>query len=324
MKKNKIKLIIKGISFALFISIISFASLAKASFGITPPNIINANLLRGTQFDQKITVGSDNILSGSKVKFDINVPGINNWVSIDKGVEVPFPSGKNTLDVIVSIKIPMDAEYREYKGVVTASIMPPDIESGVALTVGGEINVDITVTPEKIKDFVVRSYNVPDISEGENLRLAIDIHNNGNVDIAPSKLTLDVYDSNDEETLVSSLESTKIENTVKPSEEGRVIAEVPTNTLKAGSYWANLKIFNDYKLVNEFKISIGISEKKEAGLAERVDNLGGLFSKIGLGWMDKQTMCMSIAVVVLAVIYFIIRSMRKRKEKKAKKTKNKK
>jgi hypothetical protein len=85
--------------------------------------------------------------------------------------------------------------------------------------------------------------------------LNMKIENTGNIDTAPSKAHIDIYDLN-EKSLLESGDSSSI-NKIKPFQTDTVIASFPTS-LKVGSYWAKVKIYKDQNIIRDDKIAFTV------------------------------------------------------------------
>ena len=66
---------------------------AYAGFGITPPYVNNQRLTRGSVFQQKIDLVRSDPTDDLSATITMNVPGAQQWISIDRGMEFTMPAG---------------------------------------------------------------------------------------------------------------------------------------------------------------------------------------------------------------------------------------
>lgn len=252
------------ISVAFFL----FAHTSYAGFGVTPPYVNNVSLTRNSVYEQIIYLVRNDPTSDLKATVSIDVPGINDWVTIKEGKEFLLPTGEQKVPMTVKITVPDKAEFKQYKGNIRVKTGAPDdqVTSGaVSISLGAQIDVDLTVIDKKIKDFKVRKIGVSDLNEGHKLawlyfpgkiRFEMFIENIGNVKIAPSDVVFRIYDRSGNVLLEETHKKGSID-TVDPFMTSTVYAELPTR-LPAGSYLGRFEIMNDkdIKLSGEVNLSI--------------------------------------------------------------------
>ena len=310
------------LSVSLMFSLVSvlclLPSAARAGFGISPPHVRNENLTQGSYFEQKIILVRDQPDEDWKVELIFNVPEANSWFSVDKGKEFILPKGEKQFPIIISVKVPENAQFKRYKGsirVKTTPLKAPELGT-VSITLGGQIDVNLNVTKE-IFDFKVRGVRVSDLEEGYKwlfwhfpgiIRFSIQIENTGNIKAAPSKIHFDIYDSK-EEKLLESIKTKKIDKKVEPFKTEWVTAKLLTN-LKPGSYWAKYKIYKKEEVVNRGKIHLSILPQGTISNYQKA----GFFD---LPLKDKITTLICLFVVLAGISYGLyqgIKFWRKRKK----------
>jgi len=293
----KIKLILVSVILVIFFSL-GLVGSVQAGFGISPPYVRNENLTQGSHFEQKIILVRDKPEEDWQAELIFNVPEANDWFSVNKGTKFILPKGEKQTSVIFSVDIPPKAEFKRYKGFIRVKTTPLKTqESGtVAITLGGQIDVDLNVTKE-IFDFKVKGVKVSDLEEGYKwlflyfpgiIRFSIQIENIGNIDAAPSKVRFDIYDSK-EKKLLESIETRRFDKKVKPFETEWVLAKLPTR-LKPGSYWAQYKIYKKEKVVSQGKIHLSILPK------------GSIPGYQGAGLLDLSLRDNFVIVLVILVV----------------------
>ena len=252
-------------------SVVAFficAHTTYAGFGVTPPYVTNESLTRNSVYEQTIYLVRSDPTTDLKATISVDVPGVNEWISIDKGTEFILPSGEQKVAMVVKIVVPEDAEFKQYKGNIRIKTGAPDdiVASGaVSISLGAQIDVDLNVIDKKIKDFKVRKIGLSDLNEGHKvgwlyfpgkIRFEMLIENTGNVEIAPSDVVFRIYDRTGNILLEETHKKGKIAK-VKPFQTETVFAELPTK-LPSGSYLARFEILNDtdVKLSGEVNLSI--------------------------------------------------------------------
>jgi len=237
----------------IFIVSLFFFQITKAGFGISPPYVSNDNLTTGSVYEKKIVIVRGDPNEDLKAEITFNVPGANDWISIDKGTEFILPKGEKQVPITVSVKVPKDAKYGDYKGSIRIKTSPVEaLEKGVvSIALGAQIDVDLKVTKAKIFDFIVRGVSPLDAETGytkwflhfpTKLTFQLRIENLGNIFCRPTKIVLDIYDSN-KTNLVETVEAKKIGG-VKPFENGTIFATF-LSKLEAGSYYVQYKVYKN-------------------------------------------------------------------------------
>lgn len=277
------------------------SQIAQAGFGISPPYVRNDKLTYGSHYEQKIILVRGDPIEDLKAEISIDIPEAGDWVSIDKGMEFILPKGEKQVPMIVSVDVPKDAEYKDYKGyirVVTSSLKPLE-EGKITIALGARIDVDLTVAEIKIFDFNILSINTPlDLEEGwkfwkiklpGEIKVLMRITNTGNIEAAPTRAHLDVYDISCRDLLESS-DSISLEK-VKPFETKEIFAKFKTK-LEIGAYCGEIKIFKEDEIVKEQKVFFNVvargtlpSEAKEfLGLAIWIWVVIGIVALAGIGY----------------------------------------
>ncbi len=278
----------------------SLIEIVQAGFGISPPYVKNENLGQGSYYEKKITLVRGDPIEDWKIEIIVNVPGADDWISVDKGKEFIMPEGAQQVPMVIKVNVPKDAKFGRYIGsirVKTAPVKSPEAGT-VSILLGGQIDVNLNVQKE-IFDFNVRGVKVSDLEEGDKrwifyfpgiIKFSMQIENLGNIKASPSKVFFDIYDENEKE-LLESISTTKM-NKINPFEINWVIAELKTK-LKAGSYYAQYKIFKKDEIVSQGRIHLSILAKGtiadyqrvtifDLALKDKLMILFGILASIGL------------------------------------------
>ncbi len=287
-----------------------------AGFGITPPYVSNASLTRNSVYEQTIFIVRSDPSDDLKATLTLDIPGINDWFTIKEGNEFILPRGQQKVPMTVQMKVPEDAAFKQYSGNIRIKTGAPDgapASAGVNISLGAQIDVDVTVIDKKIKDFKVRKIGISDLNEGHKIgwlyfpgKILFDmnIENIGNVPIAPSDVVFMIYDASGNILLEETHAKGDIP-TVDPFLTNTVTASLPTK-LPQGSYIARFKILNeeDVKLEGEVNVSIlPYGTLQSAG-----------FGFLGLSLPHKLSIVVPLVFVLVLFVYIGIRiTVRKRR-----------
>lgn len=304
----------KLLRFVIFfaVTLFTFANVSFAGFGVTPPYVTNVSLTRNSVYEQTIYLVRSDPSTDLKATVSIDVPGVNEWFTINEGQSFLLPKGEQKVPMTVKVLVPDSAEYKQYKGNIRIKTGAPDdsVEGGaVSISLGAQIDVDITVIDKKIKDFKVRKIGISDLNEGHKvgwlyfpgkIQFEMFIENTGNVPIAPSDVVFRIYDKSGNVLLEETHKKGKID-TVEPFATETIFAELPTR-LPAGSYLARFEIKNDdvIKLEGEVNLSIlPYGTLQTAG-----------FGFLGLSLAHKLSVIVPILFIFLSSFLIFIRVRR--------------
>ncbi len=308
----------KRILFLFIIFLFLFnANNSFAGFGITPPYVRNDNLTRNSHYEQKIILVRSDPDEDLQAKITIDVPKIGQWISVDRGAEFILPKGETQIPIVVSVDIPDDAEFGNYKGNIRAVISPLQgpHPGTVGIALGAQIDVDLNIVDRKIFDFKVRRVRLFDAEEGRKfwwmffpgkITFSMQIQNVGNVPYSPTRVDLDIYDAKGEALLESVKNTNKIEK-VQPFKTKEVVAEIPTK-LKHGSYKASYKIFKGEEIAQAGQLNLSILP---------YGSLPGYkgYGFIGLPLRDQSIIVLASLLVLFGIIYgvwMIVRKIRRK------------
>jgi len=298
-------------SIAVFFAL---AQISYAGFGVTPPYVTNASLTRNSVYEQTIFLVRSDPSTALKATISIDVPGINDWFTINEGAEFELPKGEQKVPMTVRVTVPDNADYKQYAGNIRIKTGAADDQvagGAVSISLGAQLDVNISVIDKKIKDFKVRKIGISDLNEGHKvgwlyfpgkIRFEMSIENIGNVPIAPSDVVFRIYDKTGNVLLEETHEKGDIQE-VSPFDTNTVYAELPTK-LPSGSYLARFEIKNgdDVKLDGEVNLSI---------LPYGTLQLAG-FGFLGLSLAHKFSIIVPILFVFITSIAIFLRVRRRR------------
>lgn len=296
----------KKVLYAILFLVIFVAPSAEASFGITPPYVRNTSLIRNSTYEQQILLVRGDPDVPLKALITVDAPEIQDWIQVVEGDSIPLPRGQQKVPMIVRVTVPKDAEFKDYKGVIRIKTIPDDgqVAAGaVSISLGAQVDINLSVIDREIKDFRVRKISVSDLNEGHKvgwlyfpgkIKFGMLLENTGNVDIAPSTVAFRIFDFSGTQLLEETTQLGKIP-TVLPYATEEIVAQLPSK-LPAGSYLARYTIYNGIDIKQEGELSISILKYgtlQEAG-----------FGFIGLSLAHRVSVLLPIFVVVILVLYF--------------------
>ncbi len=303
--KAVVSLAMKRVLLGFLLFLILGHSTALASFGITPPYVRNTSLTRNSTYEQQILLVRGNPDIPLKAQITIDAPEIQDWIEVVEGDSIPLPRGVQKVPMVVRVKVPADAEFKEYRGAIRIKTVPDDnqVSSGaVNISLGAQVDINLTVIDREIKDFRVRKISVSDLNEGRKLawlyfpgkvRLGMLLENTGNVDIAPSKVEMRIFDFTGTVLLEETEHLGKLAR-VAPYATEEIVADIPTK-LPAGTYIARYKIYNDEEIKQEGEVTLSVlpyGTLQEAG-----------FGFSGLSLSHKVSVLLPIFIFIIAVLY---------------------
>jgi len=243
---------------------------ALAGFGISPPYVNNDNLSRGSYYEQKIVLVRGDPTEDWNATLAIDVPDANGWITIDKGNNFILPTGVTQVPIIVSVRVPQDAAYGNYKGSIHIRTMPVATpEQGVvSIALGAQIDVNLRVSRAKIFDFALHNINLEDASASfkdwlgftvpAKVLVNMQIENKGNYSSAPTKLLLNI--SRPGQSTVYKTVSTTHLTKIEPFGIEWISANLPVD-LAAGSYSVEYQLFKNQSVVYRGTLDLSVMEK---------------------------------------------------------------
>jgi hypothetical protein len=259
----------KSFFILIAISFLFNAHFAYAGFGITPPYLRSNTLTKGSVYSQEIIIVRGDPVEDLKTTITINVPTIGGWITVDKGNEFILPKGAMQFPVKLTVKVPDDADYGAYTGnirIMTKSL-DENIESGVRIALGAQIDVDLKVV-DKVFDFNVKRIELAETEEGYRywwldfpgkMTFFMHIENTGNVPAAPSRVVFDIYNNQGTKLLESVENIGKIEE-VAPFATKKVSANLPT-WLKSGGYLVKFKVYKQEEAARAGELTLTVLPK---------------------------------------------------------------
>lgn len=299
----------------LFLVLVLIPEFALASFGITPPYVRNTSLTRNITYEQQILLvrGDPNI--PLKAEIVVDAPEIASWIEIVEGTPIPLPRGEQKVPMTVRVRVPSDAEFKDYEGVIRIRTVPDDnaVNSGaVNISLGAQVQINLSVIDKKIEDFRIRKVSLGDLNEGRKLawlyfpgkiRFGMLLENTGNVDVSPSKVEFKIYDFSGNLLLEETDNLGRIPK-VAPYDTQEITAELPTR-LPAGNYFVRFSIFNGEELKHGGELNMTILPYGTLDLAG--------FGFVGLSLMHKLSLLIPIFTLLIVGLYLVYNLRRRRR-----------
>ncbi len=301
--------------FLLSLLVFSVHSTAQAGFGITPPYVTNPSLTRNSEYEQIIYLVRSDPTSALKATISIDVPGVSDWFTIVEGNEFLLPQGEQKVPMTVKVLVPDDADFKQYKGNIRIKTGPADDQvtgGAVSISLGAQIDVDISVIDKEIKDFKIRKIGISDLNAGHKvawlyfpgkIRFEMLLENVGNVPVAPSDVVFRIYDASGRVLLEETHKKGKID-TVDPFKIETVYAEIPTR-LPQGSYIGRFEILNDKDIKQSGEVNVSILPYGTLQTAG--------FGFSGLSLPHKLSVIVPVLFFVIVLGYVVLRTSRVRK-----------
>ncbi len=289
---------------------------ASAGFGITPPYVNNSSLTRNSIYEQTILLVRSDPTVPLKAQISIDVPGVNEWVTIAEGTEFTLPQGEAKVPMTVRITVPEDAEFKRYTGNIRIKTSAADTSAGaVSISLGAQIDVDLTVIDKVIKDFRVRKVGLSDLNEGHKfwwlyfpgkIQFEMMIENLGNVDVAPSEILFRIYDSSGQVLLEETANTNSVKE-ISPFKTDTVFAYLPTR-LPYGNYITRYQVKNGDEVKQEGEMNLSILPYGTLQTAG--------YGFMGLSLAHKLSVLLPLFVFLTGLSFILVRITNSRRTKK--------
>ncbi len=296
----------KVICICLLLFVLS-AEIAQAGFGITPPYVRNTSLTKNSTYEQQILLVRGNPDVPQKALVTVDAPEIASWIEIVEGTSIPLPRGQQKVPMTVRVKVPKDVDFKDYGGVIRIKTVPDDdqVSAGaVSISLGAQVDINLTVIDREIEDFRVRKIGLSDLNEGHKfgwlyfpgkINFSMLIENTGNVDISPSKVEFRIFDFAGNVLLEETRNKGSVEK-IEPYATEEIFAYLPTR-LPTGNYIARYKIYNSDEVKQEGEISLSILPYGTLQAAG--------FGFSGLSIPHKISVLLPIFSLIILILYFV-------------------
>src|SRR3989344_7283974 len=183
--------------FVLLVScLLSLVALpVHAGFGVSPPSIKETRLVPGSRITRTVYLIQGNPEKDVSMDVAIESKDIKDWLSFEPAGSFIIPAGVQQFPLKITVAVPPDAELGIYKAFVRPSTNPENAETGVAISLGGRIDVELTVGDDVFESFTVTNINIEHIRAGEKPKVEIEVENAGNVPTGPSAASFELFNT---------------------------------------------------------------------------------------------------------------------------------
>lgn len=130
----------------------------------------------------------------------------------------------------------------------------------VAITLGANISVELSVVGDKILSYRIQSISVSPLEEGMPFQLAVELENTGNVDVTELNGQVDIYDEKETQVL-KTLTFGALSSPLSPNEKGKMLIPFGDFKLDPGSYWAQVKVYKGKEVIYENRLYQQVTAK---------------------------------------------------------------
>ena len=303
--------------------IFSIPQTGAEGFGITPPYVTNNALVQGSRYDQTIVLVRGAPDQDLSAEVSVNVPGANDWITVDRGNQFIMPAGTQQLPIVVSVHVPDNAKLGRYTGniqVVVSPLAGPKAGT-VGLTIGAQIDVNLQVIDKKMVDFKIHRVVMTNTEEGHTfwwmhfpgkVLFTMDVENDGNIAGSLDKVVFNFGAYLNQQVLETEQNSNSLAS-VQPFETKSVTAEVPTY-LPQGSYKVFYEIYgrDDSDVVGQGTLDLSVLPP-----GSLTGYIG--YNFWGLRWSEKLLtfgVIIGVLIIIWAIYAFGKRVWRHRRYKK--------
>src|SRR3989338_2379254 len=211
---------------------------AEAGFGVSPPSIKETRLVPGSRVTRTVYLIQGN--PEKEVAMDVAVESkdIKSWISFEPAGSFTIPVGVQQFPLHVIIQVPKDAELGIYRAFIRPNTNPENAKTGVAISLGGRIDVDLTVGDDVFESFTITNINIEHIRAGEKPKVEIEVENTGNVPTGPSAASFELFNKFGDIRLAYG--DVEIKEEIASFANRGLTIEFPLSVrLAEGGYWGN-------------------------------------------------------------------------------------
>jgi len=288
----------------LFLAVFLFLpDVVRAGFGVSPPDIIEDRLVPGSHFEETIFLIQGNPEEDVTVNVTLDSKDSKGWISFKEGKQFTIPAGVQQFPLHVVVDVPEDALLGIYRAIIRVNTVPQVAENAgeVAISLGGRIDVELTIGDDVVYEYSVKSIDIPDIEEDASPETRIRIDNTGNVPAKPAGVSFELFSKfGDIRLAFATLESDSFD-TIPSFSEGVINLEFPIDVVIAiGEYWGHVKVYDEERqLVGELRTVFNVHE--------RTTTLDGLVSGALMEKLPPNILPAAFLVVVLILLLIIFK-----------------
>lgn len=293
------------------------AEVALAGFGVTPPFVRNTSLTRNSVYEQEILLVRATPDAPLQAEVTVDAPEIADWIEIVGGNEFVLPRGEQKVPMTVRVVVPDGVDFKRYEGSIrikTGAVEETEGRGSVNISLGAQIDIDLTVIDKEILDFRIRRVTLPDLNAGHKLawlyfpgkiQFKMLLENTGNIDVAPSNVVFRIFDPSGR-VLLEETSSLGTITKVQPFATEEVVANIPTR-LPPGPYLARYEIFNGDELKQSGELNMNVLESGTLQSAS--------FGFTGLSLPHKISVLLPLFSIALILVLFFYARRNNRKQR---------
>ncbi len=279
---------------ALLVPQVSFGA-----FGASPPVLNATRLVPGIKYQQIIYLARDNAENDLVISADLDVPDtIKEWVRIEQGSQFIIPRDVRQFPITVLIDVPSSAGLGIYNGRVTFSSVPNKEGQQVAISLGIEIPLNLTVGDNISREVKVRLIKLLDIEEGWDPRVYVKFENLGNISEKFDSANYELLDNYGNVRLAFAQKTEDFPETPAFSTNEYTIDFPMDFHLGVGQYWAVVNFYQEGKVIGSQKTIFNVLKR------------GSLSSPAGQLWQVlrlQEFWMFYLGGLVLIILYFLRR-----------------
>lgn len=288
--KNKTKIL--ALALIVLLGGVSFAENALAGFGVSPPQIKEDRLVKGSKVERTVYLVQGSPVDNLDVEVTVDDSQISEWISFYPGKTFTIPAGTQQFPLEVMIDVPDDAPLGIYKTSVRVSQTESKDEvaeggAGVSIIVGIVVNIEIKVGEGLFYSFAIKDIDLKDVNSSEFPKASLRIENLGNIPAGPQNAEFQLFNKYDDRRLAV-IQGVEI-NQVPAFETQTIDIDFPIGVaLAPGEYWGHVFLYDNNELVKEYSDVFNVTEATFVDKYSRLILIG------------------SIVIVVLIVVIFLI------------------
>lgn len=276
-----------------------------AGFGISPPSIKENKLVPGSSITRIISLIQGDPVYDVGIGVIVESKDMKEWISFDQGEKFTIPKGVQQFPLKVTIQVPKNAELGIYKAFIRTATTPPKAEgaASVAISLGGRIDVELTVGNDVYEAFSITNINIEHIRAGESPKVEIEVDNTGNVPAGPVAASFELYNKFGNIRLAYG-EKEITEEVPSFTKQGMTI-EFPLEVrLAQGEYWGNVIIYDDR--------NSAVKTLRKPFMVKEGVGFAGFMAGAGFAGVMKAGLWTLGGLFVLVIFFLLLRRKKRR------------
>lgn len=216
-------------------------SVHAASIGVSPSQIEISALRPGVSTKREITISRSDTNVQQKFSLSVGTEEGSTWITFSPSQEVVIAKGEDRATTTITITVPENAAYKRYLPKIKIVEQEQNTLTGVNIQSGLVVGLNLLVTNTTVIKLNVLSAKVKESKLGGLLKLLMVFENEGNVKVAPARMTLTIRTAANKPVI--QLENTVLE-AIEPLSTAEKVVDFDIVTLTVGEYLAKLAVFD--------------------------------------------------------------------------------